>query len=913
VEKSVLLPESSSPRGEEEQPAADQYRRQLETVANNATLGLFIMDERQHCTFMNRAAEQLTGFRLEEVQGEPLHDFIHHTRPDGSPYPLSECPIDSALPHNSREQGEEVFVHRDGHFYPVAYTASPILDGGRPLGTIIEVRDISEEKRAAAERERLLEDRGLLIRQLNEERGALELERARLASAFSNAPAFMATLSGPDHVYEMTNPAYDRIVGFRARIGKPIREVLPEVVEQGFIDLLDQVYRTGTAYVGTEVPVLLHNKPGAEPQNLVVNFVFQPLTDRSGAVTGILVHGVDVTELAEARRTAEDQAFELQAQTEKLRWQAKLLEETQSELEIANEELSRANHHLEERAAQAERSRVEAEEARAEADFFYQAAPVPTALVDRDLRFKRINRALATFYGLRPDDVVGKSLGEVVPAYAAQIEPFYRKVLDTGMAVENVEVRVPSRTDPSHLRNFLVNYFPVQVREGEVIGVGVVALDVTERHQMEEAQREQAALADTIQRFGRSVASELDLGAVVQAVTDAATLVTGAELGAFLYDVVGDGGEAQTLYTISGVDTSGSAGVSMPRANLVSSSTFRGEAVARSGDLRNDVRYRETLPFIPWGDLPVASYLAVPVISRTGEVVGSLFLGHSQTSHFEERHERLVEGVAGWAAVAMDNSRLYQAERVARGEAERANRVKSEFLATMSHELRTPLNAMIGYADLLTAGVPEPISASAQVMVDRIGVSARHLLELIEEILTFSRLEAGEERVEKDVVSPADLIAEVHALMEPLALSKGIAFRSHAPTDVSYMTSDARKIRQILINLIGNGIKFTERGEVRLTLEENESEMVFEIQDTGAGIEERNLDRIFDPFWQVESGSTRNVGGTGLGLSVTRRLARLLGGDVSVTSTVDVGSTFYVRLPREAPAAPPKENAEVAL
>jgi PAS domain S-box-containing protein len=866
------------------------------------------MDERQHCTFMNRAAEQLTGFRLDEVRGKPLHDFIHHTRPDGSPYPLSECPIDSALPRNLREQGEEVFVHRNGQFYPVAFTASPILDGGRPLGTIIEVRDITEEKRAEAERERLLEDRELLIRQLNDEREALELERARLASAFSNAPAFMATLHGPDHVFEMSNPAYDRIVGFRSVVGKPVRQALPEVVEQGFIDLLDQVYRTGVAYVGTEVPVLLQNEPGAEPQMLVVNFVFQPLTDRSGAVTGILVHGVDVTELAEARRMAEDQALELQAQTERLRWQATLLEETQSELEIANEELSRANHHLEERAAQAETSRVEAEEARAEADFFYQAAPVPTAFVDRNLRFKRINKALATFYGLGPDDVVGRTLREVVPGYAEKIEPYYRRVLDTGTAVENVEIRVQSRTVPSQSRNFLVNYFPVQVREGEVIGVGVVALDVTERHQIEEAQREQAALADTIQRFGRSVASELDLEAVVQAVTDAATLVTGAEFGAFLYNVMSDGGEAQTLYTISGADASKAAGVSMP---LDSAPPFHGEEIARSGDIRSDPRCGDAPPFIPWGDLPVVSYLAVPVISRTGEVVGGLFFGHSRTGHFEERHERLVEGIAGWAAVAMDNSRLYQAERVARAEAERANQVKSEFLATMSHELRTPLNAMMGYADLLMAGVPEPISEAARVMVDRIGVSARHLLELIEEILTFSRLEAGEERVEVNLVNPKDLIAEVHALMEPLALSKGVAFRSHAPTEISPMASDARKIRQILINLIGNGIKFTDRGEVRLTLEENGDEVVFGIHDTGAGIEERDLDRIFDPFWQVEGGSTRNAGGTGLGLSVTRRLARLLGGDVSVTSKLDVGSTFRVRLPREAPAPSTKESAEI--
>ncbi len=138
---------------------SEHYRRQLETVAENATLALFIMDEAQRCTYMNRAAETLTGFRLHELQGKALHDYIHHTRPDGTPYPLEECPIDQAFPQNMREQGEEVFVHRDGHFYSVAFSASPILEDGRPVGTIVEVRDISDERRMAR-RLAFLEDLG---------------------------------------------------------------------------------------------------------------------------------------------------------------------------------------------------------------------------------------------------------------------------------------------------------------------------------------------------------------------------------------------------------------------------------------------------------------------------------------------------------------------------------------------------------------------------------------------------------------------------------------------------------------------------------------------------------------------------------------------------------------------------------
>ena len=132
--------------------------RLTDTITSNATLGLIMMDARQHCTFMNPAAEAITGFRLDEVQGTPLHYAIHHTRPDGTPYPMEECPIDRALPTRSQEHGEDVFVHKDGHFYPVAFTASPILEDGRPVGTVIELADTTAQKAAERERERMLDD-----------------------------------------------------------------------------------------------------------------------------------------------------------------------------------------------------------------------------------------------------------------------------------------------------------------------------------------------------------------------------------------------------------------------------------------------------------------------------------------------------------------------------------------------------------------------------------------------------------------------------------------------------------------------------------------------------------------------------------------------------------------------------------
>jgi PAS domain S-box-containing protein len=538
----VRLFESSDRRTLEGTAAAEHYRRQLETVANNATLALFIMDERQYCTYLNPAAERLTGFTLAELQGGPLHDYIHHTRPDGSRYPIEECPLDHAFLLNSCEQGEEVFIHKTGRFYPVAFTASPILnESGVPEGTILEVRGIGDE-RLAQERERLLRES--------------ELERARLAAVFQHAPSFMATLRGPDHIFELVNPTCSQLLGNRELVGHPLREILPELAEQELFLILDRVYRTGEPFIGNEVRLEYRREPDEGPRERFINVVFQPLLDKSGEVSGILAHGVSVTELVEARRRAERQSIELEA-------------------------------------------------------------------------------------------------------YA------------------------------------------------------------------EDAER-------------------------------------------------------------------------------------------------------------------------------------------------------------------------------ARRQAERANLVKSEFLAMMSHELRTPLNAMIGYTDLLLEGIPEPIPDSARRKVERIEASAHHLQEMIEEILSFSRLEAGEARVEIETMAPAILIAEVQALLEPLALARGIRFECQAASGLPPMRSDRGKVRQILINLVGNAIKFTDEGGVRLEVEAKGDEIVFRVIDTGPGIPAEQLPRIFDPFWQAEAGLTRKSSGTGLGLSVAQQLAALLRGRLMVASEVGRGTSFTAWFPVEA-------------
>jgi signal transduction histidine kinase len=252
----------------------------------------------------------------------------------------------------------------------------------------------------------------------------------------------------------------------------------------------------------------------------------------------------------------------------------------------------------------------------------------------------------------------------------------------------------------------------------------------------------------------------------------------------------------------------------------------------------------------------------------------------------------------------------------ARKEAESANGAKSDFLAVMSHELRTPLAAIMGYQELLADGITGPITEQQGQQLGRIKASARHLLSLIDEILTFTRLDAGRETV---LVEPMDIqncMALAAELVEPLADAKKLELKIVPPETPVSIESDPTKVQQILVNLLSNAVKFTDTGTVTLEGKSLKNEVQLIVSDTGIGIQPDNLNKIFDPFWQVEQKATRRATGTGLGLTVCRRLANLMGGDIAVMSSPGQGTTFTVTLPMKAPhigAAVPARTAHLRV
>jgi signal transduction histidine kinase len=245
--------------------------------------------------------------------------------------------------------------------------------------------------------------------------------------------------------------------------------------------------------------------------------------------------------------------------------------------------------------------------------------------------------------------------------------------------------------------------------------------------------------------------------------------------------------------------------------------------------------------------------------------------------------------------------------QLAMAQAEEANRTKSKFLANMSHELRTPLNAVIGITEMLKEDAEDLGQHDLLDPLDRIHRAGNHLLHLINEILDLSKIEAGRLELHIEEVGVAALVQEAAATAEALAAKNHDRLEVRCPDDLGSMRTEPIRLRQIILNLLSNACKFTENGEVSLTVrrepEQGGDWLTFVVADTGIGMTSEQMAKVFEEFSQADSSTTRRYGGTGLGLAISRRLCHLMGGDITVDSTPGAGSTFTVRLPAEAPQA----------
>jgi signal transduction histidine kinase len=288
--------------------------------------------------------------------------------------------------------------------------------------------------------------------------------------------------------------------------------------------------------------------------------------------------------------------------------------------------------------------------------------------------------------------------------------------------------------------------------------------------------------------------------------------------------------------------------------------------------------------------------VAVPML-REGVAAGTLMLRKTQPGAFTSRQIELLETFAAQAVIAIENVRLFTEIQEKSHQLEVASQHKSQFLANMSHELRTPLNAILGYTEMMTDGLYGDVPEKAQGVLERVQSNGRHLLGLINDVLDLSKIEAGQLVLAIEEYSVADMAATVLSATESLARAKNLKLGSAVAPDLPTGSGDARRLTQVLLNLVGNAIKFTDQGGVEIRAARAGDRFEIAVVDTGPGIAPADQARIFDEFQQVDSTSTRRKGGTGLGLSISRHIVELHGGRITVDSEVGKGSTFRISLP----------------
>jgi signal transduction histidine kinase len=292
----------------------------------------------------------------------------------------------------------------------------------------------------------------------------------------------------------------------------------------------------------------------------------------------------------------------------------------------------------------------------------------------------------------------------------------------------------------------------------------------------------------------------------------------------------------------------------------------------------------------------IRALLGVPLL-RDERVAGALIVRRRRPGAFDAQTVELLTSFAAQSALAVHNARLYRELELKGRQLEAASRHKSQFLANMSHELRTPMNAILGFTELVQDGIYGEPPPRIRSVLDRVQAGGRHLLGLINDVLDLSKIEAGQLRLSLADYALADIVRNVVSATEALAAEKKLNLRAEMLPDLPLGHGDPQRLTQVLLNLVGNAIKFTDAGEVLIQAMSVDGEFRVTVADTGPGIPEAEQRQIFEEFHQVDSSSTRKKGGTGLGLAISRRIIELHGGRIWVESAPDQGSRFCFAVP----------------
>jgi signal transduction histidine kinase len=409
-------------------------------------------------------------------------------------------------------------------------------------------------------------------------------------------------------------------------------------------------------------------------------------------------------------------------------------------------------------------------------------------------------------------------------------------------------------------------------------------------NELRESLDQQSATADVLKVISRST---FDLRPVLQTLVESAARFCAADNATVIREKDGLFYTAEAYgYSRGFLDYIRNTPIKAERGSASGRALVEGRVI-HIPDVKADPEY--TFVEAPkLGDFRTA--LCAPML-RENVPIGVLTLTRSEVKPFTDKQIELVTTFADQAAIAIENVRLFDQIQEKSRQLEEASQHKSQFLANMSHELRTPLNAILGYTELMADGAYGEPSEKMLGILKRLEANGKHLLGLINDVLDLSKIEAGQLVLELSDYSVQDIAQTVRSTLEPLAADKKLAFKVEMAGELPPGHGDGRRLTQVLINLVGNAIKFTDAGEVAIKAEANNGAFCVSVRDTGPGISSADQARLFQEFQQADNAITKKKGGTGLGLAISKRIIEMHGGRIWVESQPGQGSTFTFTLP----------------
>ena len=508
------------------------------------------------------------------------------------------------------------------------------------------------------------------------------------------------------------------------------------------------------------------------------------------------------------------------------------------------------------------------------------------SLSPQDGTFTSLNPAFEKITGWPRVEWLGRSFIPLIHPddVPKAIEMFQRTI--NGETPPPFELRVLSRSGDYLVGEIIVPEIQ-HFEQGKLVDAFGFTRDITQRKRAEEALQQEAAIAAALARVGREMISSLNTPVLLNRLGQLTTEVLSCDYGqTLLWKPESEAYLSVSMYGATAEQEETLRVLTIPR-HLISSFLVR---------LREEEVLECTMADDDFLSSTLASKCGVSnmlylALRRGSEIIGIQVAGYRDSAcPFTPQRHRIALGVAQLTSMALENARLFE-------QAEQANRLKSDFLATMSHELRTPLNIIIGYSDLLLSGAFGDLTDEQTNILKRVDRNANELHELISSTLDVGRLESGQVPLQLQIVDLSALLAEIEVEAQERCQQKGLRFSTVVSPYLPQLETDPLKLKVIIKNLVGNAVKFTETGSIHVVVHPQNEGVEICVSDTGIGIAPDAMTIIFEPFRQLESHLTRRHGGVGLGLYIVRRMLDLLGGTVQVESVVGRGSTFRVRIP----------------